>query len=354
MPIEGPLRELGLTDLLQLIHLSRKTGVLTVRTGRFKHTAQLDFEKGAAVGARAPGEAPRLGQLLVSGGKATQAQVDRALAAQRAAPGTRLGAILVEREGVARDEVERQLRFQLEETIFELVRWTDGDVRFEEVQPDDPGPVKLRVSIEGLLMESMRRMDEWSALASAAPDTDLVPALVESDSGDHGPLALQPAEWEVLAAVDGERSLRAIAQSLGRGDFDVAKSLYSLVDAGVVELGHRRPAAAQPPRRPANGRGREQSEAERRLAAGEAAARRQEWSAAVEALEGAVALDPLLAPAYFALGMAASHAGDLARARGALETYLRLPGAEGRARERAERAVMLMTEFQQLLDEEGA
>lgn len=351
MPIEGPLRELGLADLLQLIHLSRKTGVLTVRTGRFKHTAHLEFDRGAAVGARASGEAPRLGQLLVASGKATQGQVDRALAAQRADPRRRLGAILVEREGVPRDEVERQLRFQLEETVFELVRWTDGDVRFEEAEVSDPGPVALRVSTEGLLMESMRRMDEWSALASAAPDTDLVPGLVESTDGERGLLALEPGEWEVLAAVDGERSLRAIARALGRGDFDVAKAVFSLVDAGVVALGHRRP---QQPEQASGGASGTGSEAERQARLGERHARVGEWARAVASLRKAVEMDPLLARAYYALGRASARTGDLAGARQAFDTYLRLPDASGPHRDRARRASALLAEMQQLLEEEGA
>src|SRR5688500_5598535 len=137
MPIQGPLHELGLTDLLQLIHLSRKTGTLTVRAARASLSGELEFDRGALVGARAPGEAPRLGQLLIKAGKAAPRQVERALAEQRLSPSRRLGAILVESQGIPREEVEKQLRFQVEETVFDLMRWSEGDFHFEESPVED-------------------------------------------------------------------------------------------------------------------------------------------------------------------------------------------------------------------------
>jgi len=342
MPIQGPLHELGLTDLLQLIHLSRKTGTLSVRSARSSLTAELEIDRGAVVGARAPGEAPRLGQLLVRTGRATPRQVERALAEQRLAPGRRLGAILVESQGVPRDEVESQLRFQVEETVFDLMRWTEGDFHFEESPVEDPGPVPLRVSTEALLLESLRRMDEWSTFSDAPPDTDLIPGLVEAEPGDAPVLDLQPAEWEVLAAVDGERSLRAIAHQLGRAEFEVAKAVFALVSAGVVDLGHRRPSHAITPPTPA----------ERDLHQGQQEMRRGDWKRAVDAFESAVRRDPLLAGAYYSLGMAALRTGDLARAGAALDTYLRLAGAANGKRDRAERAATLVAELRKLLEEE--
>ncbi len=40
----------------------------------------------------------------------------------------------------------------------------------------------------------------------------------------------------MLAAVDGQRDVRAIARELGRSEFDVAKTLFGLESAGVVVL----------------------------------------------------------------------------------------------------------------------
>ena len=238
MAIEGPIRELAIPDLLQLIHLSRKTGTLTVASDAFARPGVVYFDRGIIVGATSPGESSDLGQLLLMAGKVTERQIREAVEVQRATPGKRLGEVLVERAGVPRAEVERQLRFQVEETVYELVRWTEGYFRFEENPPPPMGAITLRISTESLLMEALRRVDEWSMLASGAPDTALVPRLVEVGTAA-GVLNLQPGEWEVLAAIDGDRTLRAIARSLGRAEFEVAKSVFSLVSVGIVELRKR-------------------------------------------------------------------------------------------------------------------
>ena len=339
MAIEGPLRELSLPDVLQLVHLSRKTGTLSVRTREYERPALLHFDEGAVVGARPPDDSSRLGRLLLMAGRATVSQVEAALDEQRRAPARRLGAILVEMQGLSADDVRAQLQFQVQEAMFELVRWTDGHFRFQETPALDPGPLRIRMATESLLLESLRRMDEWNEMASGTPDTAVVPRLVEAAASVDGVLQLLPAEWEVLAAVDGERTLRAIARELGRAEFEVAKAVFSLASSGVVELGKRA--------RESNGTAHP---ALVDLEHGRAAAARGEWAGAVEALESAVRRDPLLAEAYFRLGEAALRVGALERAEDALATAARLAGADGVRRDAAARAVSLLAELRSVLE----
>jgi tetratricopeptide (TPR) repeat protein len=191
----------------------------------------------------------------------------------------------------------------------------------------------------------MRRVDEWSEMASGAPDTAVVPRLVESAGSGEGVLQLLPSEWEVLAAVDGERTLRAIARELGRAEFEVAKAVFSLTSAGVVELGKR--ARATPSG--AHGAGGARL-AEADVERGRAAAGRGEWGAAVVALESAVRRDPLLASAYFHLGVAALRVGNLERAEEALATCARLADPDAGRRAAAERAASLLGQLRSVLE----
>src|SRR5690606_3011145 len=110
MAIEGQLREFGIEDIFQLLELSRKTGVLSIRSGKWTAEAEARFQNGA-IGAASRRRSPRrLGQQLLRAGKLTERELERALEEQRANPGQRLGQILLEMGSVAREELERQLR----------------------------------------------------------------------------------------------------------------------------------------------------------------------------------------------------------------------------------------------------
>ncbi|HEX6926114.1 MAG TPA: DUF4388 domain-containing protein [Longimicrobiaceae bacterium] len=376
MAFEGPLRELALTDVIQLLYLSRKTGTLSITGEGAPRPGLIHFDEGFVVGARSAGEISPLGRLLVMAGKATMRQVEAALEAQRREPGRRIGTLLAETQGIPVRDIQRQLRFQVEEAVFELVRWRDGHFRFEETERPQNGGIPVRIPSEALLMESMRRADEWTEMASGDPDASLVPALVDSAAGAAGVLDLQPREWQVLAAIDGSRTLREIAREIGRAEFDVAKAVYSLASGGVVELKTRpsapRPGARRDPSSAAVDGVEAELRAERigealrraeglreshpasgvaRLLYGRALVASGEIERGVAALKEAVQLDPLLAAGYFHLGMAAARLGDFGRGRENLTTFSRLPDAPPRDVEIAMRAVQLMTELSALLEE---
>src|SRR5437899_3624154 len=78
MAIEGPLRELGIHDVFQLLDLSRKTGMLRV-TSELRHNAgTISFEGGAIIFAEIRSNPHPLGALLLRTGKITEADLARA------------------------------------------------------------------------------------------------------------------------------------------------------------------------------------------------------------------------------------------------------------------------------------
>jgi hypothetical protein len=357
MAIEGPLRELALTDVFQLLDLSRKTGVLTVRHEGREQAAVIRFERGGVVSAELPESTSQLGHLLLRAGKVTERGIERARREQRQQPDRQLGSLLVELGFASEDDVRKQLRFQIEQTIYELIRWKDGYFRFEEGKPVEPGLLSVRVPTESLLMEAARRIDEWTTLEPKVPHMSVVPRLL--GDGDTGPtLDLHPNEWEVLAEIDGERTLKKIATELGRSDFDVAKIVFGLVSTGVVEILEPEDEALAGVIGRAGIAGAlnevEQAVRTRHFARAQALlgelgrqhpqdahvplwhgrllVASDRWPEAVAAFARAVQLDPLLADAHYHLGFAAARSGDLARAEEAWTTYLRLPDTALRLR----------------------
>jgi hypothetical protein len=238
MAIEGPLRELGIHDVFQLLDLSRKTGALRVTSELRHNEGTIYFDNGVVVSAEIRSNPHPLGALLLRTGKITEADLERARdMQQRQGDKRRLGEILVSLGVITAREVERQVHFQIEEVVFEVMSWNEGYFSFaEEVESKLPTELTVRIPVEALLMEGARRIDEWSRIENRIPHVGVVPSLAPPPEGGGGELDLLPPEWEVLALIDGQRSVRGLATELGRSDFDVAKTLFGLESAGVIVL----------------------------------------------------------------------------------------------------------------------
>jgi len=366
MAIEGPLRELGIHDVFQLLDLSRKTGALRVTSELRHNEGKIYFDNGVVVSAEIRSNPHPLGALLLRTGKITEADLERARdMQQRQGDKRRLGEILVALGVITQREVERQIHFQIEEVVFEVMSWNEGYFSFaEETESKVPTEVTVRIPVEALLMEGARRIDEWSRIENRIPHVGVVPSLAPPPEGGGGELDLLPPEWEVLALIDGQRSVRGLATELGRSDFDVAKTLFGLESAGVIVLVD--PGTAK------RGRGGPSTsgeltelvaKAERALqvkdldgarAAAEQAGSMQPHdatihlllgrihlaqghaSAAAEELRRALRLDPLLPAAHRQLGFALVAMGRFAEAVASWDQWDRL--ASRSAEEEAQRA----------------
>jgi cytochrome c-type biogenesis protein CcmH/NrfG len=345
MAIEGPLKELSIQDVLQLLELARKTGVLTVRSDLHGDEAIVHFDRGTIVFAVRRRSPRRLGQLLLMAGKLTQRELDAALEIQRHDPSRRLAEVLLEMGSVTEPELEAQLRFQMEETIYELMAWEEGYFRFEERTDVSTQTIVARVRVDSLLMEGARRIDEWTRLESKVPSPEAVASLSPADERETAILELRPDEWEVLAEVDGEKDLRQIAANVARSTFDIAKIIFGLVSLGVVQVQEKRQrmperemyAAVQQVEALIGSGDLEEAarlageletanpeRAELALLAGRTLAAQGRMRAATEAYTRAVGLDPLSVDAHYHLGFSAVRTGELLRAAAAWETFVRI------------------------------
>jgi hypothetical protein len=353
MAIEGPLRELGIHDVFQLLDLSRKTGALRVTSELRDDEGYVLFEGGKVIHASVQSNPTSIERILRQAGKLTDS--DLAAAAAIALPdGTGLGDRLVQAGIVSQKEMERHLHQAIESVVFELMSWREGFFSFEERAVGNvPIDAKIRISTESLLMEGARRIDEWSRIADKVSSLSAVPDLAPVEDDRASVLDLLPHEWEVLMMIDGTRDLRGIAGALGRSEFEIAKIAYGLVSTGVVALRHPdRPslpniqtirgtesaieqawacvAAGKPDEaltaaRAALSMDAGSSEAHR--VAARALLLLKRYPDAVEVLRRAVQADPLTPAVHLDLGFAAVRVGDFGNARASWEHFLRLAPA---------------------------
>ena len=238
MPIEGPLQELSIHDVFQLLDLSRKTGLLRVTSELKNDEGVVYFQAGRVVQANLRSRPATIDDVLLASGRVRSHDLEQAKRFQaQLGDGVTTIDVLVQAGALTARDIERMLRQRLESVVFELMAWHEGFFSFEERAIDDvPAGERLDVATESLLMESARRIDEWSRIASKIPSVAVIASLAPVSPEHETQLDLLPHEWEVLSMIDGERDLQDIAQSLGRPEFEIAKVAYGLATTGVIEV----------------------------------------------------------------------------------------------------------------------
>jgi len=241
MPIVGPLREFGVQDVFQLLSLSRKTGMLSL-TAPSRTEGFVVFDAGRVANAGFGDAASSMDEVLLSTGRIGPLDIEYARRVVAENGSVTLSDVLVQAGAIAPRDLERALRQRIESVVFDLMTWRDGQFAFEEAALAALPLSGVTLSAESILMESARRLDEWSQIAQRIPDAASVATLVPAEDSPDARIDLRPHEWLVLGMIDGQRDLRAIASMLSQPVFDIAKVVYGLVMTGLVAV---RPAGSE-------------------------------------------------------------------------------------------------------------
>lgn len=111
-----------------------------------------------------------------------------------------------------------------------------GYLRFTEVGRYDEKAVILKpLSMENLLLEGARRIDEWENIKTKVPSPHSVFRL-KASSDDEQRLNLKPKEWEVLSLLDGVCSVSEASEAVSCDLFTTRKLIYGLVLMNMIEL----------------------------------------------------------------------------------------------------------------------
>lgn len=237
MALRGNLKDFSLPDVFQLVTFSRKTGVLRIEREDAAR-GSVWFRDGDVFFAQSNWHTEPLGERLVRAQRLTSQALARALAmrVEEGEDGRRLGQILID-EGYITDEVlESFVSDQIQETIFDLMRWDEGDFDFEAMPEAVEEDIGLSVSIENVIMEGSRRLEEWARIKKKIPSMDVVFKMATAPGEGTFEISLKPMEWNLLLLVDGTRSVAELAHETDRTDFEVARIVYGLFSAGLLEF----------------------------------------------------------------------------------------------------------------------
>jgi hypothetical protein len=237
MALRGNLKDFSLPDVFQLVTFSRKTGVLRIeREDGAKGSVW--FREGDVFFASSNWHTEPLGERLVKAQRVTRQALDRALdvRGKEGETGRRLGQILVDEGYITEKVLETFVTDQIQDTIFDLMRWDEGEFDFEampEVVEEDIG---LSVSIENVVMEGSRRLEEWNRIRKKIPSMGVVFKMATAPGEGTFEISLKPTEWQLLLLIDGTRSVAELAKAIHHTDFEVARVIYGLFSAGLLEF----------------------------------------------------------------------------------------------------------------------
>jgi hypothetical protein len=253
MALEGTIRDFGLPDIFQLIGLQRKTGLLTLTNEKDNESVTITFEGGMVVMADSSARRleDRLGNVLVKQGKITRERLDEALALQKQTL-QRLGHVLASASAITTKDLRDALQVQISQIVFRVFRWRDGRYQFAPAENVDYDRENFApMSTDFILMEGIRMVDEWPIIEKKIPTFDMVfrpvvdPSLIDvgagaspDDSGTErrqtGRIRLAPDEERVFRKVDGVRTVQAIIDGTGAGEFEVCRTLFDFLNRNLI------------------------------------------------------------------------------------------------------------------------
>lgn len=191
--VTGDLAKLPLADLLQVAHLTRKSG-------RVDLEREGDGESLSLAGEAAAGDHLERGFVSLRDGEVLRAEI-----------GSVVG----------------------EKALYRMLAWREG--RFEldtTVRPDDKA--EMRAPVRALLAEGMRQQEEWDRLALQLPSLSATVRL--SVKSSELPNIIHPLTQEVLLLLEHFERVREIVDRCSFPDYQVLRTLHTLAQRNIVSV----------------------------------------------------------------------------------------------------------------------
>ena len=242
MGITGNLKTMQLSELLQWLSLGQKTGTLLIEGHGVEK--RIYFQNGRINSSSSSDQREYLGHFLVSHGYITEEELKMAMEVQEES-NILLGKILVMINAIAETDLLRLMRKKAEESIYDVFLWEQGNFEFVDGELPDLKMVPLSLDVTGIIMEGLRRYDEWKRIRSACPTT-------RSSRGSSGPSNLDDAlraEKLIVPYIDGQRTIEEIALQTHNAEFNVSRLVFEGLrgrDDGARRVGAVAAAEAPP------------------------------------------------------------------------------------------------------------
>lgn len=246
MSFTGNLKTVTFPDLLQLFSAGKKTGTVSIIRGNIKK--EIIFKNGNIISASSQdAEEDYLGQLLLKTGRITKNDLQRAVYMHKGS-GKRIGQVLVEMKLISREELSIYLKQQVEEVIYNLFSWQEGEFIFKEGQLPSNREGLVELNTMNIVMEGTRRVDEWDEIQKVLPSDHQILRVATSPETKSDEVTISLDEFRIITLIDGQRTLADILEASPLGEFTTSRAIYKLMLSRLVEVSGAKKAEVVDPK----------------------------------------------------------------------------------------------------------
>ncbi len=246
MSFTGNLQTVAFPDLLQLFSAGKKTGTVTIIRGNIRK--EIVFKEGNIISASSQdAEEDYLGQIVLKSGRITKTDLQRAVYMHKTS-GKKIGQVLVEMKLLNREELGLLLKQQVEEIIYNLFSWKEGEFIFKEGQLPASREGLVELNTMNIIMEGTRRIDEWVEIQKVMPSDHQILRVAGTPQIKSDEVTISLDEFRVLTLIDGTRTVQDILSQSPLGDFATSRAVYKLLLGKLVEVAGAKEAEVADPR----------------------------------------------------------------------------------------------------------
>lgn len=222
--MRGSLKEVPITDVFQLLHISKKTGKLSVTNGN--DFLEVFFKDGIIIYSLMVNRKEKLGEILLKDNLIDEKTLKKAISLlDQGYPN--IGYVLYEM-GFDEKILKKYKEKEIMEYLREALLWEDGFFNFTSDEYPKQRPT-VEIDPSQFLIESITRYDEWEKVKEIIYPLEMV--LTKNYSVI---LDLNEKEKIVYEKIDGERNVKEIIESSGLEIIEAAEILRSFITRGAV------------------------------------------------------------------------------------------------------------------------
>lgn len=230
MSIAGNLKTMPLSELLQWLGQSAKSGTLVI--DNHKVQKRVYFRDGRIISSSSTDPREYLGHFLVSYGFISEEELNKAVAMQEQSK-MLLGKILTTIGAISEDDLHRLLRQKAEEAVYDVFSWPEGEFRFIDGELPEHAMIPMNLEVTAIVLEGAHRLDEWKRIRAEIPTNKVIPVSVSDLLADP---KLNPGQRQVLEAVNDDRTIEEIQIETHSSEYRVSKVIFEQYQKGRIKL----------------------------------------------------------------------------------------------------------------------